>query len=179
MVSIQDMLNKNIIYFGLIMIVVSLLRFVPHPPNMTPVIAVSILAVTWFKRPVFQFGFPLLIMLLTDMVIGFHWLMPVVYLSIMCAGLTGFILKKRSSFSTILGSGLVSSIIFFMITNFGVWVVSSMYPKTVLGLMSCYVAAIPFFHNTVIATVGVLFGVFGLNYAIKRWFQPSFVFTEL
>ena len=179
MVSIQDMLNKNIIYFGLIMIVVSLLRFVPHPPNMTPVIAVSILAVTWFKRSVFQFGFPLLIMLLTDMVIGFHSLMPVVYLAIMCAGLTGFILKKRSSFSTILGSGLVSSIIFFVMTNFGVWVLSSMYPKTVLGLMSCYVAAIPFFHNTVIATVGILVGVFGLNYAVKRWFQPSFVITEL
>ena len=178
MVSIQDMLNKNIIYFGLIMIVVSLLRFVPHPPNMTPVIAVSILAVTWFKRPVFQFGFPLLIMLLTDMVIGFHSLMPVVYLAIMCAGLTGFILKKRSSFSTILGSGLVSSIIFFVMTNFGVWVLSSMYPKTVLGLMSCYVAAIPFFHNTVIATVGVLFGVFGLNYAVKRWFQPKLLFTQ-
>ncbi len=178
MVSIQDMLNKNIIYFGLIMIVVSLLRFVPHPPNMTPVIAVSILAVTWFKRPVFQFGFPLLIMLLTDMVIGFHSLMPVVYLAIMCAGLTGFILKKRSSFSTILGSGLVSSIIFFVMTNFGVWVLSSMYPKTVLGLMSCYVAAIPFFHNTVIATVGVLFGVFGLNYAVKRWFQPKLLFNQ-
>ncbi len=178
MVSIQDMLNKNIIYFGLIMIVVSLLRFVPHPPNMTPVIAVSILAVTWFKRPVFQFGFPLLIMLLTDMVIGFHWLMPVVYLAIMCAGLTGFILKKRSSFSTILGSGLLSSIIFFVITNFGVWVVSSLYPKTVLGLMSCYIAAIPFFHNTVIATVGVLFGVFGLNYVVKRWLQPKLLFNQ-
>ena len=178
MVSIQHMLNKNVIYFGLIMIVVSLLRFVPHPPNMTPVIAVSILAVTWFKRPVFQFGFPLLIMLLTDMVIGFHSLMPVVYLAIMCAGLTGFILKKRSSFSTILGSGLVSSIIFFVMTNFGVWVLSSMYPKTVLGLMSCYVAAIPFFHNTVIATVGVLFGVFGLNYAVKRWFQPKLLFNQ-
>ncbi len=179
MVSIQDMLNKNIIYFGLIIVVVSLLRFVPHPPNMTPVIAVSILAVTWFKRPVFQFGFPLLIMLLTDMVIGFHLLMPVVYLAIMCAGLTGFILKKQSSFSTILGSGLVSSIIFFVMTNFGVWVLSSMYPKTVLGLMSCYVAAIPFFHNTVIATVGILVGVFGLNHAVKRWLQPSFVITEL
>jgi len=178
LVSIQDMLNKNIIYFGLIMIVVSLLRFVPHPPNMTPVIAVSILAVTWFKRPVFQFGFPLLIMLLTDMVIGFHWLMPVVYLAIMCAGLTGFILKKRSSFSTILGSGLLSSIIFFVITNFGVWVVSSLYPKTVLGLMSCYIAAIPFFHNTVIATVGVLFGVFGLNYVVKRWLQPKLLFNQ-
>ena len=178
MVSIQHMLNKNVIYFGLIMIVVSLLRFVPHPPNMTPVIAVSILAVTWFKRPVFQFGFPLLIMLLTDMVIGFHSLMPVVYLAIMCAGLTGFILKKRSSFSTILGSGLVSSIIFFVMTNFGVWVLSSMYPKTVLGLMSCYVAAIPFFHNTVIATVGVLFGAFGLNYAVKRWFQPKLLFNQ-
>ena len=179
MVSIQDMLNKNIIYFGLIIVVVSLLRFVPHPPNMTPVIAVSILAVTWFKRPVFQFGFPLLIMLLTDMVIGFHSLIPVVYLAIMCAGLTGFILKKRSSFSTILGSGLASSIIFFVMTNFGVWVLSSMYPKTVLGSMSCYVAAIPFFHNTVIATVGILVGVFGLNHAVKRWLQPSFVITEL
>jgi len=67
----------------------------------------------------------------------------------------------------------MASILFFCITNFGVWAFSSMYPKTVLGLLACYSAAIPFFHNTVIATVGVLFGVFGLNSAVKRWIQPK------
>ena len=167
------MKNNDIIYFGLIIVVVSLLRFVPHPPNMTPVIAVSILAVTWFKRPVFQFGFPLLIMLVTDMFLGFHSLIPVVYGALVCSAFTGFILKKKLSFSRVLGSGLMASILFFCITNFGVWAFSSMYPKTVLGLLACYSAAIPFFHNTVIATVGVLFGVFGLNSAVKRWIQPK------
>ncbi len=172
-------MQVNKLVLGIILVLVCCLRFLPHPPNMTPVIAVSILAVTWFKRPVLQFGFPLLIMVLTDAVLGFHSLVPVVYMAIICAGLTGLILKKSFSFVNVLGSSLLASIIFFVITNFGVWLLSSMYPKTVLGLISCYVAAIPFFHNTVIGTVGVLMGVYGLNVLVQKWQTSYFRSAEI
>jgi hypothetical protein len=70
----------------------------------------------------------------------------------------------------IAGAALASSIIFFVLTNFGVWAFGSWYPKTWEGLVACYVAAIPFFHNTLLGDafyVSVLFG--GLAFAEKRW----------
>ncbi len=161
------------LFYVMLIVAVSLFRFVPHPPNLTPILAVGILSVTWFKRPQAQFGFPLLIMCLSDMVIGFHRLVPVVYLAIMACSCTGFLLKRDQSFSRILGSGLLSSILFFIITNFGVWGLGTMYPKSIMGLMSCYIAAIPFFHNTVIGTVSALFIMFGLNTCVQRWVSPA------
>ena len=151
-------MNQKTIAIICLIMGASLLRFIPHPPNMTPVIAISVLAVAHFKQRWLQFGLPLVIMLLTDAVLGFHSLVPVVYGAIGLAGLSGYILKRSTSFLSVLGSSLLASIIFFVITNAGVWAIGTMYPKTVSGLITCFVAAIPFFHNTLIATVALLLG---------------------
>jgi hypothetical protein len=69
-------------------------------------------------------------------------------------------------------ASLASSIIFFIVTNFGVWVVqNSMYPKTIEGLAACYLAAVPFFRNTVIGdllSTGILFGLFEIAESFCR-----------
>jgi hypothetical protein len=60
---------------------------------------------------------------------------------------------------------LASSVLFFVLTNFGVWAFDALYPKTLEGLMACYVAAIPFFRNTLLGDLSytvVLFGGFAL-----------------
>ena len=66
---------------------------------------------------------------------------------------------------TAAGAGLAASILFFVVTNFGVWALDSLYPRTLEGLVICYVAAIPFFANTLAGTLfytAVLFGGFAL-----------------
>ncbi len=157
------MINRNLILM-IVIALIALTRFLPHPPNMTPIIAISMLSVAFFKSRHLQFGIPLLLMVLTDAIIGFHSLVPVVYLAILLAGCSGYLLRRQFSFVNILGSGLLGSIVFFVITNVGVWVMSDMYAYTLAGFIQCFVMAIPFFHNTLIATLGVLLGIYGMNY---------------
>ncbi|RAP31596.1 hypothetical protein DID78_00405 [Candidatus Marinamargulisbacteria bacterium SCGC AG-343-D04] len=166
------MKKETLLILGLI-ILVSLFRFIPHPPNMTPVIAISILSVAYFNKKYLQWGLPLLIMVITDVFLGFHALIPFVYGAILLAGLGGHILRKKYSFINSLGVSFLGSIIFFLVSNFGVWLVGDMYPKTMTGIISCYVAAIPFFHNTLISTLAVLSGVVLLNMFVERTLKSS------
>tara|TARA_A100001015_G_scaffold317953_1_gene436333 strand:+ start:1191 stop:1721 length:531 start_codon:yes stop_codon:yes gene_type:complete len=163
------MFKEKVIILTTILVGASLLRFIPHPPNFTPIIAIGIISVTLFEKKHLQFGFPLIIMIVTDFFIGFHSLIPFVYGSIILASLTGFILKQKSSIINGIGASLLSSIIFFIISNLGVWILSSTYPKNVLGLYQCYIAAIPFFHNTVASTSIIVVGILIIDkYVINR-----------
>ena len=163
------MKQKTIAIMSLI-IVASILRLIPHPPNMTPIVGMSVLSVSYFNHRLMQFGFPLFIMLITDAIIGFHPLMPNVYVAIILSGLSGYILKKRPSFVNMIGASFVSSILFFVITNMGVWFTGTMYAKTFSGLTTCFIAALPFFHNTVIATLSVIMTVFFFERLIIKLF---------
>ncbi len=156
--NMKTLLTKsNLILIG-ILLIIGLLRLFPHPPNLTPVIALSVLAAAWFPKGKTQYLVPLTIMLLTDAVIGFHSLMPVVYGSLLVAGTCGRLLRHQTDTTQSLLAGASSSIVFFILSNFGVWAMSPLYPKTVAGLVSCFTMAIPFFHNTVLATTTVVVG---------------------
>ena len=170
-------INKWI--FALILAAACCFRFVPHPPNFTPVIAIAVMAVAHFQSRWLQFGFPLLIMGLSDAIIGYHSLVPVVYGAIFVASLAGYIYRNNLSFSKFLGAGLLSSILFFLISNFGVWAMSTSYPNTISGLVLCYTAAIPFFHNTVLSTVGTMMGLYGIQYIISQYAMPHRVLETM
>ena len=139
------------------------LRLVPHPPNFTPIGAMALFSGAYLTRRGWAFAAPLGAMLLSDAVLGFHAGMPFVYGSVTLIVLIGwFALKQPSSFRVV-GAALASSVLFFVVTNFGTWAVSGMYPMTLAGLASCYVAAIPFFQNTVAGDLfyaALLFGGF-------------------
>jgi hypothetical protein len=91
--------------------------------------------------------------------------MEVVYVSFALIVAIGLWLQKHRTVLPIVGAALVSSVLFFVVTNFGVWVFDSLYPKTLEGLIACFVAAIPFFRNTLLGDLlytAVLFGGFAL-----------------
>ena len=91
--------------------------------------------------------------------------MPFIYGSVALIVLIGWAIRTRISVLPVAGAALASSILFFLISNFGTWLLSGMYPLTVSGLAVCYVAAIPFFQNTVAGDLffsGLLFGGFAL-----------------
>ena len=76
--------------------------------------------------------------------------------------LGGALLGREVTPLRVAAGSLTASIAFFMVSNFAVWAVWHMYPKTVAGLVTAYVAAIPFFRNQVFADLlfaAVLFGV--------------------
>ena len=141
------------------------LRLVPHPPNFTPIGAMALFSGAYLGRKGLAFVAPLAAMLLSDAILGFHSGMPFVYASVALIVLIGSLVASRITAMTVVGAALASSVLFFIVTNFGTWLVSGMYPLTGGGLAACYVAAIPFFQNTAVGDLfycAVLFGGFAL-----------------
>lgn len=138
-------------------------RLIPHPPNFTAVGAIALFGGAYFSDKKFAFIVPMLAMLLADLIIGFHNGMLSVYLSFVLIVGIGIILGRNIKFKNVVAASLLSSVLFFVITNFQMWILSPLYAKNISGLISCYVAAIPFFHHTIIGDlvfVGSLFGLF-------------------
>ena len=144
-------------------IVAVLVRLFPHPPNVAPITAVALFAGTHFSRKHWAMLMPILAMLVTDVFLGFSMITPIVYLAFLGITSLGFVLKKVN-----IGTVLLSSLLFFVVTNLGVWCLY--YPLTPEGLMTCFTLALPFFGY---AVVGDLFFsaalLFGYRYAAKRF----------
>src|SRR3972149_4169044 len=138
-------------------------RLIPHPPNFTAVGAIALFGGAYFSDKKFAFVVPMLAMLLSDLIIGFHNGMLSVYLSFVIIVGIGIILSRNIKLKNVVTASLLSSVIFFVLTNFQMWMQSPLYAKDISGLVACYVAAIPFFHHTVLSDlffVGILFGLF-------------------
>jgi hypothetical protein len=146
--------------------VAAALRLVPHPPNFTPIGAMALFSGAYLgRRGLVALAAPLGALLLSDLVLGFYRGMPTVYFSVALIVVIGWLALKRVSPLRIGAAAVASSVLFVVITNFGMWLSSGFYPLTFAGLTACYVAAIPFFQNTVAGDLfysAVLFGGFAL-----------------
>jgi hypothetical protein len=141
------------------------LRLVPHPPNFSPIDAMALFSGAYLGRRSLAFVAPLGALLLSDTLLGFYPGMEFQYLSVALIVLLGSSVLARKTALRVGGAAVASSILFFAITNFGTWLTSGMYPHSLAGLQACYVAAIPFFRNTIAGDLfyaAVLFGGFAL-----------------
>ena len=141
------------------------LRLVPHPPNFAPIGAMALFSGAYLGRRTLAFVAPLAALLLSDLVLGFYHGQATVYFSVALIVMIGMVALQRRSALRIGGAALASSILFFVITNFGMWLSSGFYPRTLAGLEACYVAAIPFFQNSLAGDLfyaALLFGGFAL-----------------
>ena len=145
-------------------VVAAALRLVPHPPNFTPIGAMALFSGAYLgRRGVVALVAPLGALLLSDLVLGFYRGMPTVYFSVALIVIIGWMTLERRSPVRIGAAAVASSILFFAITNFGMWLFSGFYPRTWVGLEACYVAALPFFQNTLAGDLfyaALLFGGF-------------------
>ncbi len=149
---------------GLILLAVAS-RLLPHPPNFAPITAIALFGGAYYTRKWVAFVIPFIIMFATDLILGFHADMLAVYVGFALIVGIGFLLRNRISITKILGAALGGSVLFFLITNFSVWLTGTMYPQTASGLLACYAAGIPFFQYSVMSTLvysSVLFGAFEL-----------------
>ena len=158
MQNLLTILKKEIFPIGLILILV-FARLIPHPPNFTPIIAVAIMSGYFFRNIYLSFAILLISMLLADAFIGFYSNMLFVYLSLFLITFVFFKISKKINFKNLFIYGFVGSVIFFIISNFGVWALGSpgvydiAYEKNLNGLVECYILAIPFFGNTFLSTL--------------------------
>ena len=151
-----------------IFLVLAASRFVPHPPNFTSLIALSL-----YVPLIFGLKFlPVLILsfIITDLFIGLHSLTLFTYGSIIFIGLASKFFRSKIYFR--ISGALIGACLFFLITNFGVWSMGY-YGYTLEGLASCYILAIPFFGNTLVSTLLYSLLIELLLRISKNLFKPS------
>jgi len=150
------------------------IRFLALPFSFTPVVAallyfgarmprkqmwapVAILAATDLYLTPMTYGYPYT----ADQLVTWAWYAAMVLL--------GGVLIKGFSPLRIGASALIGSISFFLLSNFSVWLVwRDMYPKTFSGLMTCYVAGLPFFRSALVSDFLFSAVFFGIGYLVSR-----------
>jgi len=157
----QKTLSKIALPLGLIIMAI-IARLIPHAPNLAPIAALALLGGASYKFPKSLF-LPLGAMAISDTVIGFSpWPITLsVYGSFAIITMLGAFLRQPKLWKLPV-SALSSSLLFYVVTNFSVWLTSGMYQLSFSGLIACYVNAIPFLQNTIISDIAytvVLFTV--------------------
>lgn len=143
-------------------------RLLPHPPNFTAINAIALCGACYLGSRWLSFATVLSIVFLTDITLGFHSTMSFVYFSFGLTILIGYKLKNNIALQSIPIVSLATSLLFFLVTNFGIWMVDSLYPKTLTGLGVCYVAAIPFMMNQVLGDLIYSVVLFGYVQLIEK-----------
>jgi hypothetical protein len=174
--------NATLGFVSLIVLAIAT-RFIPHAPNFTAVGAAALFGGFALAKRWQAFLLPVLIMFLSDLVLNnvvysvyydsFQWFTPgfgYMYAAFILTVLLGYLQGGKLKVLNLLGAGVTSALLFFIITNFGVWQSGMLYPQTFEGLMTCYAAALPFLANSLISTLvygAILFGsayyLFGLS----------------
>ena len=158
MQNLLNILKKEIFPISLILILV-FARLIPHPPNFTPIIAVAIMSGYFFKNINLSFLILIVAMLISDLFIGFYENIIFVYVSLLLITFIFYKISNKISFKNLFIYAFAGSLVFFIVSNFGVWALGSpgvydiAYEKNLNGLMQCYILAIPFFGNTFLSTL--------------------------
>jgi len=165
----------KILEFLILLIVILIgvsLRLFPHPPNFTPILAIALFGGVYFSRRM-AFILPMAAMAISDIFIGYYEfsLMVFVYGSFLLCVVLGFWLRKHKKWYTVGSSAVLSAVLFFLITNFAVWVFTPWYPQNFSGLIQCYLMALPFLKNTLLGNlfyVPVFFGIYEMTKVLVR-----------
>lgn len=163
--------SRLLIILGLILFGI-FSRLFPHPPNCTAINAIALLSTSTTGSLSVTFLIVFTSMFFSDLVFGLHHSLFYVYFSLGLTVLMGYWLKKQhTNVGFKISACLIgSSLLFFTISNFGVWITGDLYPKTGEGLVACYIAALPFLRNQILGDFlysSILFG----SFACVRYFQ--------
>ncbi len=170
----NNYINSIYVVFGLILIA-AFSRIIPHYPNFTPICSIALFGAAYLRNTYTAYLLPLIALFLSDIIInnyilseffdgftlfykGFFWQ----YGSFIIITFLGRKLLTHISIKKVLGVSISSSLVFFIISNFGVWVSSSFYSKDIFGLFSTYLVAIPFYFGTLGGSLFYSLALFGM-----------------
>lgn len=170
-------MNKQVnLRIGILIVLIfaaAMSRLLPHPYNFTPIGAMGLFGAAYFSKRWLAFAVPFAAMWVSDLILdnivyaqyyeGFQWFGHVwVYLSFALIVLLGFALLRKVKISNLLLASLSASALFYLVTNFGVWLHSPLYPQNIAGLLGCYTAGLPFMSMELAPPLGFLLnGVLG------------------
>ena len=161
-------MNKYLITGIIIILLLALSRLIPHPPNFTPILGMAVFSGAIISKRIIAYLIPLSAMLLSDLYLGFHSSMPIIYFSLAVCVLIGTFIESRVSIINSLLSISLGVLVFFLITNLAVWYGSGMYEHSISGLMTCYFMGLPFVQNTFISSLLYGMGAFFIYDIINK-----------
>ncbi|MES2590385.1 MAG: DUF6580 family putative transport protein [Bacteroidota bacterium] len=160
--------TPRFIFITSAILIAAVSRLFPHIPNFTPVAAMALFGGVNFSDKKMAFFIPLVAMFLSDVALqlmfgwGFHNTMIYVYIAFVLTSIIGMMVRRNVSVLSIGAASIISSVLFFIITNFGVWAASG-YSMGLAGLNTTYLLGLPFFAPTLVGDLlfnGILFGSF-------------------
>ena len=166
----SKLFSAQFIFITSAIVLAALSRVLPHFNNFTPIAAMALFGGVYFSDKRLAFIVPLVAMILSDVILeittgwGFHNTIVYVYVAFILTSAVGLYVRKNTTVQTVLGASVISSFLFFMITNFGVWAASGGVAGA-SGLATTYVLGVPFFAPTLLGDVfynTILFGAFYL-----------------
>ncbi len=154
-------LKPQIVTISAIIFTLALFRLLPHWPNVSPVAAMALFGGAFYADKRLAFIVPFVALFLSDLILGLHGSMVFVYAGFALTVAIGFMLRNRVTVIDTAFAVMASSGLFFLLTNFGAWLTSSLYAKTAEGLMQAFVAGIPFFQNSLLGNLVYTALIFG------------------
>ncbi len=172
-------------FIALFVLLAAFSRCLPHIWNFSPILAMGLFGAAHFDKQWKALLIPLAATWLSDVFInnvlfkqffptftwfyeGFYWQ----YGTYLLVGLLGyFAFNHKVTVSKVVGGSVLSAVLFFLISNFGVWVGSTMYPNNFVGLIACYTAAIPFFGGSIAGNLFYATVFFGGYYLLQKQFS--------
>lgn len=161
-----------------IVLVLAMSRLLPHLYNFSPIAALALFGGAGYRNRFAAYLIPLAAVWVSDLFLNFAFYGRFVafydgafatYAAFAMIVLLGSLSLRRFSAKNLLFTSLTASVLFFLVSNFGVWAFSGLYPLTSAGLSACYAAAVPFFRNTLAGDLVYSFAVFyAFEIAIKR-----------
>lgn len=178
-------INRETVNYAIAFVLILLglaMRIVPHPPNVAPITAIALFggAVFGARSAII---IPLVTMLLSDLIIGTHDTMLFTWGAfLLIAGISYSYLRNNIKTIRLLGITVTSSFLFYVITNFGVWLQGTMYPMTLAGLAQSYFMGIPFYRNTLLGDLFFTASLFATYHLVlllthTSWVQNLLPFT--
>ncbi len=158
-----------IVFVGLVaLILVS--RFIPHPANFTALIAVALFSGSFFAGSAHRFVAPMVAMFVSDIILGFY---PGIEVNYIAVALSIFLAPSLTSSLWSVGArSVAASVVFFIVSNLGVWLAAGLYPMTAQGLQTCFIMAWPFYPalltSSVVYSVAV-YSLYRLALAEQKW----------
>ncbi len=162
---------------NLLILLAVLGRFLPHPSNVTPVGAVSLVGGAKLDK-IWRWAVPFIALALSDYLLGIFkgvtpWsiVTPFIYGAFAINIFLGRFIKGDHRYLKLGGLSLVASLQFFLISNFGVWAEGVLYPKTAAGIVQCYTMALPFLTNTLFGDLVWSLALFTIIERAAQWVQ--------
>lgn len=139
-------------------------RLVPHPPNATPLMAIALFGGVYLSKR-WAIFLPLGAVMISDLFLPLDKTVVFNWTAFALTGMLAWWVRAQPGAGRIALASLAGSGLFFVITNLGVWLGGQLYPRTAAGLQQCFIAAVPFFRNTLAGDLsysGLLFGCYAL-----------------